>query len=79
MLPSYVPAGVLVLSMAALLARPEWALQVDARQRRRAAPRCGGVGVRVGLFDNFGKSTDAKRDAEFKRQQVREEATGTAA
>jgi hypothetical protein len=33
--------------------------------RRAAAP------VRAGLFDNFGKSSDEKRDAEFRKQQAR--------
>jgi hypothetical protein len=32
--------------------------------RRAAAP------ARAGFFDNFGKSSDEKRDAEFRKQQA---------
>ena len=37
--------------------------------RTRSALRRAPHTCVAGLFDNFGKSTDAKRDAEFKRQQ----------
>lgn len=41
---------------------------LSARRTRSAPRRCTHAPV-AGVFDNFGKSTDEKRDAEFKRQQ----------
>ena len=41
------------------------ALGARARGPRRAA-----CTTSAGLFDNFGKSSDAKRDAEFRKQQA---------
>ena len=45
-----------------------------SRCRNRAV-----VTVRAGWFDNFGASTDNKRDAEFRRQQARAQARNGAA
>ena len=38
---------------------------------RARGPRRAACTTTAGLFDNFGKSSDAKRDAEFRKQQAR--------
>ena len=37
---------------------------------RARGPRRAASTTSAGLFDNFGKSSDAKRDAEFRKQQA---------
>jgi hypothetical protein len=44
--------------------------RVAQKQRAALWHRSTGLSVRSGWLDNFGKSTDAKKDEEYRRQQV---------